>query len=413
MAPMPMAMSNNAVTAATVNGVPHVFSFSGIDSTKVFSGISLKSFKYNTQTDSWDTIAPLPDSRGKIAAGASTVKNKIYIIGGYYVYQNGSETSSDDVHIYDPQTNQYLADGAKIPVPIDDHVQAVYRDSLIYVITGWSNTTNRNTVQIYNPVLDSWSVGTPLPNTNTYKSFGASGAIVGDTIFYFGGAASIGNFPIQNVLRMGVIDKNDPTQIAWSDTVVDAALFGYRMAATTVNGNVHWIGGSNQTYNYNGKAYANNQGVPPNNRNLVLLPGAMKFVSYTSQGAAYPMDLRGIAETSATTRYLAGGMQANQRVSRKMLKLEYVVGPVAINELEEITIGIKIYPNPARSRLEVELGETPTDLVLLDGIGSTVMIMSNVNGQTQLDVSKLSPGLYFLQILSAKGTISRQVVIQH
>ena len=256
-------------------------------------------------------------------------------------------------------------------------------------------------------------MGTPLPNTNTYKSFGASGAIVGDTIFYFGGAASIGNFPIQNVLRMGVIDKNDPTQIAWSDTVVDAALFGYRMAATTVNGNVHWIGGSNQTYNYNGKAYANNQGVPPNNRNLVLLPGAMKFVSYTSQGAAYPMDLRGIAETSATTRYLAGGMQANQRVSRKMLKLEYVVGPVAINELEEITIGIKIYPNPARSRLEVELGETPTDLVLLDGIGSTVMIMSNVNGQTQLDVSKLSPGLYFLQILSAKGTISRQVVIQH
>lgn len=90
MAPMPMAISNNAVTAATVNGVPHVFSFSGIDSTKIFSGISLKSFRYNTQTDSWDTIAPLPDTRGKIAAGASTVKNKIYIIGGYYVFPNGS-----------------------------------------------------------------------------------------------------------------------------------------------------------------------------------------------------------------------------------------------------------------------------------------------------------------------------------
>ncbi len=406
---MPMAISNNAVTAATLDGVPHVFSFSGIDSTKIFSGISLKSFRYNTQTDSWDTIAPLPDTRGKIAAGASTVKNKIYIIGGYYVFQNGSETSSDDVHIYDPQTNQYLADGATIPVPIDDHVQVVYRDSLIYVITGWSNTTNRNTVQIYNPAMDSWSVGTAMPNTNTYKSFGASGAIVGDNIFYFGGAASIGNFPIQNVLRMGIIDKNDPTQISWSDTVVDAAIFGYRMAATAVNGKLHWIGGSNQTYNYNGKAYSNSQGVPPNNRNLVLLPTAMKFVSDTSQGTAYPMDLRGIAETSSTTRYLAGGMEANQKVSRKMLKLEYVVGPIHIEETEPVSF--RLYPNPARDFVYLDVNEEIDESVKLLSIDGQLKRTLKLQ-QNRLDLRDVANGFYTLRFTGKGKSYSQKIEIK-
>ena len=68
----------------------------------------------------------------------------------------------------------------------------VYKDSLIYVVTGWSGSgfsgTNVANVQIYNPANDTWSVGTPVPNTNQYKAFGASGIIVEDTIYYFGGA---------------------------------------------------------------------------------------------------------------------------------------------------------------------------------------------------------------------------------
>jgi N-acetylneuraminic acid mutarotase len=186
---MPEAVSNNAVASATVDDTTYIYSFAGIDTSRDWFGIHLKGFRYNVQSQVWDTIAPLPDPNGgKIAAGASNVKGKIYIIGGYHVASNYSEISSAKVHIYDPTTNSYLPDGADIPVAIDDQVQAVWRDSLIYVITGWSNSNNVNNVQIYNPSTDTWTTGTPVPNNSQYKVFGGSGTIVGDSIYYIGGA---------------------------------------------------------------------------------------------------------------------------------------------------------------------------------------------------------------------------------
>ncbi len=155
-APLPEPITNNAVVEGYANGVPYVYTFGGIDSTKLYSGIHLRAYRYNTQTDVWDTLPPLPDTLGKIAAGASRVKDKLYILGGYHVFANGGEASSDKVHIFDPASNRYLADGAPIPVPIDDQVQAVWRDSLIYVVTGWSDTRNVTDVQVYNPATDSW-----------------------------------------------------------------------------------------------------------------------------------------------------------------------------------------------------------------------------------------------------------------
>jgi len=40
------------------------------------------------------------------------------------------------------------------------------------------------------------------------------------------------------------------------------------MACTTINKEIHWIGGSNTTYNFNGIAYNKTGGVATNNRDL-------------------------------------------------------------------------------------------------------------------------------------------------
>ena len=69
-------------------------SFGGIDSSKIWSGIHLRSFRYNTQADTWETIPALPDTMGKIAAGASTIKNKIYISENDYSYKKNSSKTS-------------------------------------------------------------------------------------------------------------------------------------------------------------------------------------------------------------------------------------------------------------------------------------------------------------------------------
>ena len=98
MASMPAATSNNAVCEGFVNGVPHVYSFSGIDTSRHSPGIHLHSYAYNTETDTWQTLPDLPDTLGKVAAGASLVGDVIYIIGGYHVAPNGNEYTRPECH---------------------------------------------------------------------------------------------------------------------------------------------------------------------------------------------------------------------------------------------------------------------------------------------------------------------------
>jgi len=204
---MPERVTNQAVAFAEVDGEGFVYSFAGLDSTKLFSGIHQKGFKYDVANDTWQEIDPLPSGNGRIAAGASLVKDKIYIIGGYEVFEDDSEISVDLVHVYDPATDTYLPDASPIPLAIDDHVQAVWRDSLIYVVTGWSNTTNVPNVQIYNPAEDEWTAGTPVPDNNTYKVFGSSGvaAYNYDGIAYNTG---LGVNPYERILQLDPASNN-------------------------------------------------------------------------------------------------------------------------------------------------------------------------------------------------------------
>ena len=328
---LPEPISNNAVCEGFTPVGNYVYSFGGIDSTLTSNGIHLKTWRINSQTGAVDQIEDLPDTLGKIAAGASRIGNIIYVMGGYHVFQNGNELSSDKVHRFDIAQNTFIADGASIPVPIDDHVQTVYRDSLIFVTTGWSNTGNVSNVQIYDTYNNSWQSGTPVPNNNSYKCFGASGEILGDTLYYYGGAAGF-NFNGQPKLRKGYINPNDPTQIDWSVETVSEPV--YRAAATKTINAIHWIGGSTITYNYNGLAYNGSGPVSPAQSVTFVHPNSGIWDSETY--ADLPMDLRGIANSSATEKFIVGGIGSGLGVNDMVCRLTYV-GTLNAGELTSET----------------------------------------------------------------------------
>jgi N-acetylneuraminic acid mutarotase len=330
---LPSATSNNAVSCAN-NGT--LFTFGGIDSTKLYSGIHQKVFANIGGSNTWTSMQDMPDTLGKLGVAASYLKNKIYLIGGYYVFSNGNEKSSTNVHVFDVPNFFWNINAAPLPIAIDDHVQAVWRDSLIYVITGWSNTTNVNAVQIFNPKANNWLIGDAVPNNNLYKAFGASGTIVGDTIYYFGGASNGTNFPATNILRKGIINATDPTKINWSYTALPQ-LYGYRMACTQVDDYVCWIGGSAQSYNYNGIAYSNGQGVANLNRALFYNYKTGAIIIDSSN--IYNMDYRGLGNLNNTSKYLVGGMHAGNQVSDSCFKLNFKIA-TNIQNLEN-----KIQPN--------------------------------------------------------------------
>lgn len=404
--PMPERVANNAVVEGRIGGKDYIYSFAGIDSTKTRQGIHLRSYRYDVEADLWESIPPLPDTLGKIAAGASRIGNIIYIIGGYHVFQT-TETSSNRVHRFDISTNTYLEDGAPIPIPIDDQVQAVWRDSLIYVVTGWrgmgSTQGNVPSVQIYDPAKDEWSTGTSVPANDLYMAFGASGVIIEDTIFYYGGAAGTG-FGITSLLRKGIINPDNPTSIGWLALNGDINHQGYRMAATKVGENPYWIGGSSNTYNYDGIAYDGTGGVPPANRSLWFDLGNKDW--YADLTNELPMDLRGIGEISDTVKYLAGGMLANQWVSNKTYRLERSLTPVIsnISEPGERLNPLQIFPNPGPGWYTIHGGKGTIDIWNI--AGKIVYQNDNqIDEGHQIDLSDQPAGIYWIRVGKSVGTV--------
>ena len=398
---LPEPVSNNAVCEGFIDGVPYLFSFAGIDTTKIFSGTHLKSFRMNLETGESERIDDLPGDQGLLATGASRIGNIIYIVGGYTVNANGSEVTSRKVRRYDIENNEFLSDAADLIVPTDDHVQAVWRDSLLYVVTGWSNSANIRFTQVYDPISDNWTNGTLLPNDNNYTSFGASGAIVDDKIYYFGGARSTGNFPIQNYLRVGEINPDDPSEVTWTISQPDADINGYRMAATMMDDQVHWIGGSNNTYNYNGIAYDGSGGVPTANQELVFVEG-LEINPFEIDNEV-PMDLRGIAKISETEQYIAGGMLANQQVTDKVFKLE--LKPLIVIPAVSYTaadLGINIFPNPVVDQINIvnEGKEKIESYNIYDNNGKLIL---NSVFNSSIAVGDIIPGIYFIELILQSG----------
>lgn len=399
-------VSNNAVVEGWANDTGYVYSFGGIDTTKIWSGIHLRSFRYNTISDVWDTIPSLPDTLGKIAAAASWVDSIIYIIGGYHVYSNHNEASSAKVHRFDPRTNTYLSDGVDIPIPIDDHVQAVWNDSLIYVITGWSNTGNIPNVQIYDPANDTWYVGDPVPTSSLYMAFGASGTIIGNTIYYHGGASNGFNFPGQTRLRIGQINPSNPTQISWSTQTTN--FITYRSAPVQSFGYPFWIGGSEVTYNYDGIAYNGSGGV--SNKSSILGYEVGNFDSIFNTSILLPMDLRGAATDNHYGHFISGGMESSQKVSNKT----YLVQINLFDGIgESKKLNFKTYPNPTSSHINLLFDEiNDKTIYLTDVIGNVILQLENNSNNIQLDLSNYPKGIYFVRVESDNSSSTQKIILQ-
>lgn len=405
---LPEAVANNAVCEGFINDQAYLYSFGGIDTTKLFDGIHLKSFRYNIETGESIQIPDLPDNMGKIAAGASRIGKIIYIAGGYHVFSNGSEISSNKMHRYDIENNVFLSDGADIPVPIDDHIQAVWRDSLIFIVTGWSNSGNVPNVQIYNPANDEWLVGNPMPNFGPYMSFGASGTILNDTIYFFGGATSEAGFGPQSRLRIGAINPNDLTDIDWSIVTPSEPTTGYRSASTSYDGKLYWIGGSYNTYNYNGIAYDGSGGVPLKNSILWISPSQLFWTEEVYD--EIPMDLRGVAEVTDNIKYIAGGMIDNQQVTDKIYKITFEKDVSTFNQHQK-AFNIQIAPNPFHQNLIIHNQEEKIlNVNICDVRAKVVHAQSISSGRNSIRLSHLAEGIYFVKIQNHQYQIVQKVI---
>lgn len=195
-----MPTSQSAAAVAAAGG--KVFVIGGYDPTAGFETGNVEA--YDPTTNSWATEANLPTARDFMAAVTAS-DGRIYAIGGHENYGTYFAT----VEVYDPGTNSWstgtslpqprsapaavalgnsvylfggfnLTDGdlasslrydlsdqtwhsiAAMPDALSGASAAVGADGRVYVVGGNANGTAVDTVQIYDPVTDSWTLGPPL-----------------------------------------------------------------------------------------------------------------------------------------------------------------------------------------------------------------------------------------------------------
>jgi N-acetylneuraminic acid mutarotase len=254
LAPVPSAVSDNAVTAVNINRQILIYSFMGLGPDRTWNSVSNSAYAFNLKYNKWTTIRSGPGS-GRLGAVAASAQDQVFLIGGFVPDQSRLQAVIPDLSIYDPIGLRWYR-GPDLPSPVRDAIAGVYHDRYIYVVGGLGKTGPTNEVQVYDVVAQRWLQATPSPGTPV---FGHAGTVVGDSIIYVDGARknAAGNKPAyvaSDECWLGKIDHKDPKKIQWSKLPPHPGGARYRIAAGGSDRDVkaYFAGGSEAIYDYNG-----------------------------------------------------------------------------------------------------------------------------------------------------------------
>ena len=116
---------------------------------------------------------------------SALVNGKMYAIGGV-ISVNGTSTTTNSVDIYDPIFDSWSV-GTPLPEPRASFAIAV-QEGKIFVFGGTQGRTgsSTDTVFIFDPVQHSWSIGDSMPTSR----WANEAAVVGNRIHVIGGAGN-------------------------------------------------------------------------------------------------------------------------------------------------------------------------------------------------------------------------------
>ena len=190
---------------------------------------------FDPATNRWTGRAPLPNSPWALT-GAALTDGRILSISGY-----GGSTYSTAVYAYNPVSNAWTA--IRAPVTARVGANAVTApDGRVFLFGGGTDTTGATatlSVEIYDPVANTWSAGPALTTSRTY-----AGAVLGtDGRIYIAGGFTGSNYQATATAFAPVAGTY--TAIAGLNVS-----HGYVRLAPLLDGRILAIAGSNTTSTY-------------------------------------------------------------------------------------------------------------------------------------------------------------------
>ncbi|NDO20467.1 hypothetical protein FMM68_12495, partial [Lachnospiraceae bacterium MD329] len=204
------------------------------DKIYAFDGLMYDSVAvYDIETDTWSQIASMNQTYANLSPIIS-YNNKLYIIGGTILTDTFSSNTTNEVCIYDIETDTWTQ-GASMP---NDRCDAtpVLMGQKIYVAGGYKIAdgkakTDLSTFEVYDIDLDTWTIEGNMPNARS----GYSAIQYGDDIYYIGGMERLVGTPYKYV------NKYNITRGVW-ETVNELLYNRAESNAIVYNGKIYVTG---------------------------------------------------------------------------------------------------------------------------------------------------------------------------
>jgi hypothetical protein len=144
---------------------------------------------YDPITDTWEIKTSMPTPRQGLEA--NVVSDKIYLIGGVRYVGGFLHQEFDENEVYDPATDSWTIK-APLPTAVWGYSSAVV-DNEIYLIGGGNKTTGGifpvTLNQIYTPATDTWDFGQTIPTGLWHADSGVTtGVFAPERIYVLGGS---------------------------------------------------------------------------------------------------------------------------------------------------------------------------------------------------------------------------------
>jgi N-acetylneuraminic acid mutarotase len=136
--------------------------------------------KYDIDTDTRNTVAPLPNPRSDLAAVAHG--GKIFVFGGC-TDTASAPSVTNEVDMYDPQTNTWTTGLASMTTPRASLV-AGHSGDKVYAIGGTDGVSASNANDVYDIPSNSWSANTLMTTARQEAGVNSHGG----RIYVVGGA---------------------------------------------------------------------------------------------------------------------------------------------------------------------------------------------------------------------------------
>ena len=195
----------------------------------VFSSAVHDVVMYDPIANAWERKKDIPTSR--FSPASVVLEGKIYVIGGATSPSGGALSK---VEVYDPASDTWEK-RADMPTRRFDLCAAAVGGK-IYAIGGTtkfdlSGNPPLSTVEVYDPVSDSWSKGTDLPAPR----YGAFAGAADGKIYVIGGAG-------EHFVALSTVEEYDPLLDSWTQKA-EMPKARYDLSGCIADGKMYLIGG--------------------------------------------------------------------------------------------------------------------------------------------------------------------------